>query len=174
MFLLCNVIYIKQLINYLAVQSLDIELPDEGYPRKVSCALNSISTFLLQFIAHVYLCFNSCMILKFLQQEQYHCIVIVVFHVVLHFFLFRKNVVSANFNNVSGSAQLTVNLSSECQFEKKTLHQQFCDDHFGMYKTSVYVLSFFVVNDGLCSMWFIKDKYISFLVLRVICAEYML
>ena len=67
MFLLCNVIYIKQLINYLAVQSLDIELPDEGYPRKVSCALNSISTFLLQFIAHVYLCFNSCMILKFLQ-----------------------------------------------------------------------------------------------------------
>jgi hypothetical protein len=58
-----------------------------------------------------------------------------------------------------GSAQLTVNISSECQCEKKTLHQQFCDDHFGMYKTLVNVLSFFVINDGLFSMWFIKDKY---------------
>jgi len=31
----------------LAFQSVDFELPDEGYSRNVSCALNLISTFLL-------------------------------------------------------------------------------------------------------------------------------
>jgi ABC-type transport system involved in cytochrome bd biosynthesis fused ATPase/permease subunit len=103
------------------------------------------------------------MLLQFLQLKQYHVIIIVVFHVVLHFFSFSGRMLLVLTITMLvltlGSAQLTVNISSECQCEKKTLHQQFCDDHFGMYKTLVNVLSFFVINDGLFSMWFIKDKY---------------
>ena len=36
----------KTLLNYLAFQSFDFELPDEGYSRSALCALNFISTFL--------------------------------------------------------------------------------------------------------------------------------
>jgi hypothetical protein len=36
-----------KMLNYLSFQSLDFEVPDEGYSRNVLCALNLISTFLL-------------------------------------------------------------------------------------------------------------------------------
>ena len=38
--------YCSQTLNYLVFQSVDFDLPDEGYSTKVSCALNLISTFL--------------------------------------------------------------------------------------------------------------------------------
>ena len=37
--------------KYLAFQSFDLSVPDEGYPRNASCALNLISTFLLLYSA---------------------------------------------------------------------------------------------------------------------------
>ena len=35
-------------LNYLAFQSFNFDVPDEGYFRNASCTLNLISTFLLQ------------------------------------------------------------------------------------------------------------------------------
>jgi hypothetical protein len=86
------------------------------YPKKASCALNEISTYLLEFIGHGGLCFNSCMLLQFLQLKQYHVIIIVVFHVVLHFFFFSGRMLLVLTITMLvltlGSAQLTVNISS--------------------------------------------------------------
>ena len=44
---------LPKLSNYLAFQSFDFELPDEGYSSNVSCALNLISTFLLPLFSNV-------------------------------------------------------------------------------------------------------------------------